>query len=116
MQGRAGQGRAGQGRGRGRIAHAGPGAHARLFGHEMEYVLGIEVLVRLHSHGGAPQRSRASIGPYRVAGARTPRALYRTMAADSLIPRHDHSGACSTGRDVPAQMQRRRRVGGWVLA
>lgn len=53
---------------------------------------GIEVLVRLDGDGGTPQRTRASIGPYRVARARTPRALYRTMAADGLVPRHDGGG------------------------
>lgn len=53
---------------------------------------GIEVLVRLDGDGGTPQRTRASIGPYRVARARTPRALYRTMAADGLVPRHGGGG------------------------
>jgi hypothetical protein len=57
----------------------------------------IEILVRFDGDGGAPQRARASIGPYRVAGARTPRALHRSMAADGLIPRHGRGrrGACS---------------------
>jgi hypothetical protein len=57
----------------------------------------IEILVRFDGDGGAPQRARASIGPYRVAGARTPRALHRSMAADGLIPRHvrGRRGACS---------------------
>jgi hypothetical protein len=69
----------------------------------------IEILVRLDGDGGAPQRTRASVGPYCVAGARTPRALYRSMAADGLVPRHDHGRrgrAVGESRLWPARLQR----------
>lgn len=79
--------------------------------------VGIECFVRLDRHGGAPQRTRASIGPYCVAGARTPRALHRSMTADRLIPRHGHGGVCSSICVAPGP----RRCGddrriGWLLA
>lgn len=53
-----------------------------------EYVRLVRVLGRLDRHGRAANRASA-IRPYSVAGARTPRALDRSMAVDGrLIPRH----------------------------
>lgn len=85
--------------------------------HQREYVLGIECFVRLDRHGSAPQRARASIGPYCVARARTPRALHRSMTADRLIPRHGHGGVCSSICVAPGPRRcgDGRRVG-WLLA
>jgi hypothetical protein len=89
-----------------------PSSHSRC----KRYIPRVGVLCRLDRDGRAPLRSLASVGPYRVPGARTPRALNRCMAAGRLIPRHGRGsrrGECSVRRrrNVPARWgQRRRRV------
>jgi hypothetical protein len=65
------------------------------------YVL-VGVLGGPHGHGRAAQRALAPIWPHRVARARAPAALGRSVAGDRLIPRHGHGQSHGGARDAPA--------------